>query len=49
MGKNQAGISFAFAKDAATQVDVEFKARPMDKEGTLIYYEEEIDPDVESA
>lgn len=49
VGNNQAGFSFAFAKDAATQVDVEFKARPMDKEGTLIYYEEEIDPDVEKA
>lgn len=44
VGKNEAGFSFAFAKDAATTVDTEFKAHPMDKEGTLIYYEEEIEP-----
>ena len=44
VGNNQAGFSFAFAKDEATTIDVEFKAHPMDKEGTLICYEEEIDP-----
>lgn len=40
VGNNQAGFSFAFAKDKETVVDVEFKAQPMDDEGTLIYFEE---------
>lgn len=42
VGSNQAGFSFAFAKDKETVVDVEFKAQPMDAEGTLIYYEEDL-------
>lgn len=42
VGNNQAGFSFAFLKDKETVVDVEFKAQPMDEEGTLIYYEEEL-------
>ncbi len=42
VGNNQAGFSLAFAKDAATTVDAEFKAMPMDEDGTLIYYEEDI-------
>lgn len=49
VGKNEAGFSFAFAKDEATTVDVEFKAQPMDDEGTLICYEEIIDPATISA
>lgn len=42
VGNNQAGFTIAFAKDKETVIDAEFKAQPMDKEGTLIYYEEEI-------
>lgn len=42
VGNNQAGFTIAFAKDKETIIDAEFKAQPMDKEGTLIYYEEEI-------
>ena len=49
VGNNQAGFSFAFVADEATQVDVEFKAHPMDDEGTLIYYEEVINPSLKSA
>lgn len=40
VGNNQAGFSFAFAKDKETVIDTEFKAAPQDKEGTLILYEE---------
>lgn len=40
VGNNQAGFSFAFAKDKETVIDAEFKAAPQDKEGTLILYEE---------
>ena len=43
VGKNQAGFTIAFAKDSETVIDAEFKAQPMDTEGTLIYYEEEMD------
>lgn len=42
VGNNQAGFSLAFIKDKATVVDAEFKASPIDDEGTLIIYEEEI-------
>lgn len=42
VGNNQAGFTFAFAKDKETVIDAEFKAQPMDNEGTLIMYEEEI-------
>lgn len=42
VGNNQAGFTLAFAKDKETVVDAEFKALPMDKEGTLIHYEEEV-------
>lgn len=42
VGNNQAGFTIAFAKDKETVVDAEIKAQPMDKEGTLIYYTEEI-------
>lgn len=47
VGKNQAGFSIAFAKDSETVIDAEFKAQPMDKEGTLILYEEDLDADAE--
>lgn len=42
VGKNQAGFSFAFLKDKETVVNTEFKALPMNDEGTLIQYREEI-------
>lgn len=40
VGKNQSGFSLAFAKDKETVVDAEFKAKPLDDEGTLVIYEE---------
>ena len=43
VGSNQAGFTIAFAKDSETVIDAEFKAQPMDKEGTLILYEEDMD------
>lgn len=42
IGQNQAGFSLSFAKDNETVVDAEFHALPMDGEGTLITYTEEI-------
>ena len=36
VGKNQAGLTMAFAKDKEVVVDAEFKAEAMDAEGTLI-------------
>ena len=42
VGNNQAGFTLAFAKDKETVIDAEFKALPMDDEGTLIEYREEI-------
>lgn len=42
VGKNEAGFSFKFAKDKETIVDAEFKATPMDSDGTKIIYEEDI-------
>lgn len=40
VGRNEAGLSLAFAKDKETIVDAEFTAQPHDEEGTLIQYEE---------
>lgn len=42
-GVNQGGFSIAFAKDAETVIDAEFKCLPQDDEGTLIQYVEEIE------
>ncbi len=42
VGSNQAGFSLAFKKDKETVIDAEFKAKPLDSEGTKIIYEEEI-------
>ncbi len=39
---NQGGFSLAFAKDKETVIDAEFKCLPMDDDGTLIEYTEEI-------
>ena len=41
VGQNQAGFSLAFAKDAETVIDAEFKCLAQDAEGTLIQYIEE--------
>lgn len=41
VGQNQAGFSLAFAKDAETVIDAEFKCLSQDSEGTLIQYIEE--------
>lgn len=41
VGRNQAGFSLAFTKDKETVIDTEFKAEPMDGEGTLVVYTEE--------
>lgn len=46
---NQGGFSLAFAKDKETVIDAEFKCLPMDDEGTLIEYSEEIAPSAKSA
>lgn len=45
VGNNQAGFTIAFAKDSETVIDAEFKAQPQDKEGTLILYEEDMEPE----
>lgn len=36
VGRNSAGASIAFAKDAGSKIEPEFKAKPHDKEGTLV-------------
>lgn len=41
VGQNQAGFTLAFAKDAETVIDAEFKCLSQDTEGTLIQYIEE--------
>ncbi len=40
VGRNNTGLSIAFAKDSETTVDAEFKAKAMDGEGTLVIYGE---------
>ena len=49
VGNNQAGFTLAMLKDEETTVDAEFKAHPMDKEGTLITYTEDFTPAPEAA
>ncbi|MCI2000269.1 MAG: hypothetical protein LKJ75_05130 [Clostridia bacterium] len=41
VGSNEAGFELAFAKDKETVINAEFKAQPLDSEGTLIIYKEE--------
>lgn len=41
VGSNEAGFELAFAKDKETVINTEFKAQPMDNEGTLILFREE--------
>lgn len=47
VGNNQAGFTLKFTKDKETVVDAEFKAAPMDNEGTRIIYQEDIPGTVE--
>ena len=42
VGSNEAGFEMSFAKDKETVINAEFKAMPMDAEGTLIEYKEEV-------
>ena len=42
VGSNESGFEMAFAKDAETVINAEFKAVPNDTAGTLIIYEEEV-------
>jgi hypothetical protein len=42
VGTNEAGFEIAFAKDSETVIDAEFTALPMDDDGTLIEYREEL-------
>lgn len=41
-GTNQAGFTLSFAKENETVINAEFKAQPLDNEGTLVIYNEEI-------
>ena len=41
VGRNQAGFTLSFKKDAETVIDAEFKCQPQDDSGTLIKYIEE--------
>lgn len=41
VGSNESGFEMAFAKDAETVINAEFKAVPNDTNGTLIIYKEE--------
>lgn len=43
VGSNESGFELAFAKDAETVINAEFKAVPNDSSGTLIIFEEETD------
>lgn len=43
VGRNNSGLSLAFAKDSETTIDAEFKAKAMDDEGTLVIYGEQDD------
>jgi hypothetical protein len=43
-GTNEAGFELAFTKNKETVLDAEFKALPIDKQGTLIIYEEMLIP-----
>ena len=42
VGSNTAGFSLAYVKDKETVINPEFKVEPMDGDGTLIMYSEEI-------
>lgn len=42
VGRNEAGFSLDFAKDKETVINAEFSCQPMDSDGTLIMFIEEI-------
>lgn len=42
VGSNQAGFTLKFVADKETVIDAEFKAMPLDTDGTKIIYEEDI-------
>ena len=42
VGNNQAGFEMQFQKDSETVINAEFKAAPLDNEGTLVIYKEDI-------
>ena len=42
VGKNQAGFTLGFLKDKETVINAEIKGTPLDGEGTLILYEEDL-------
>lgn len=42
VGRNEAGFSFTFAKDAESTIEPQFKAHPLDKDGTLLIFDEDI-------
>ena len=42
VGSNQSGFSLAYVKDKETTINPEFTCEPMDDDGTLVMYEEEI-------
>lgn len=45
VGRNEAGFSLEFKKDAETVIDAEFKCQALDSDGTLIIYKEEYTED----
>lgn len=47
VGKNQAGFTLSFLKDKETVINAEIKGTPLDNDGTLIIYEEELPNDAE--
>lgn len=49
VGSNEAGLVIAFAKDAETVINAEFKAQPADSDGTLIILQEDIIDDTTPA
>lgn len=48
-GKNTGTISFAFKTEDATTIDAEITAENLDKEGTLVIYDEELELPAEPA
>lgn len=42
VGSNEAGFELAFTKNKETVINAEFKAQPLDGEGTLIQYKESV-------
>ena len=42
VGQNEAGFTIAWAKDKEAVINAEFKAQPLDQQGTLIILQEEI-------